>query len=95
MALAKTRKHKNVKFVYTEHSTSNRRRRNKVFRLLDNYMYNKYDSIISISDGVFNSLNKWLNKKNINKNTIIYNGIDIDKFKNAKEYNKKELSQKF
>lgn len=81
---------KNVKFVYTEHSTYNRRRK-WFLRPIDNFFYKKYDSIISISEGVKNTLTKWLYKKNQSKVITIYNGVDLKKFKDATSYKKHEL----
>lgn len=83
---------RNVKFVYTEHSTNNKRRK-WYFRLIDNYIYSKYDSIISISDGVKKSLKAWLFPKNYKKVSTISNGIDIDKYKNAKPLDKAEINK--
>lgn len=67
-----------VKFVYTEHSTNNRRRDKFFFKILDRFIYNKLDEIVCITEGVKNNLVKHLgNKKNIE---VINNGIDIKKF---------------
>lgn len=49
-----------TKLCTTEHSTSNRRRGNKLFRHIDKFAYNRYDKVICISDAAKNNLTKWL-----------------------------------
>ena len=41
---------KNRKYLTTEHSTSNRRRNNKVLGVIDKFIFNGYDEIVSISN---------------------------------------------
>jgi glycosyltransferase involved in cell wall biosynthesis len=62
-------------------------------RTLDNYIYKQYHKVICISDGVFESLSKWLYPFNLKKLVTIYNGIHIDKFKNAKPLLRNEISK--
>lgn len=62
------------KLIYTEHSTSNRRRKIPFLKLLDRFFYNKYDKIIAISNQVLDGLTSYLPKLDA---VIINNGIDI------------------
>ncbi len=68
--------------VTTEHSTDNRRRCNRMLRLLDRWMYSRYTKIICISDQVGKLIDEYL-PSTTNKLITIYNGIDIDKYKSA------------
>ncbi len=89
-AFAKALSNTKTPMVTTEHSTDNRRRKHKVFKTLDEFVYAKYDKIICISDDAKKNLVNWL--PNIEqKSTVIYNGIDLEKFQNAKPYNREEL----
>jgi len=44
--------------VFTEHSTSNRRRASKLGRIIDEHVYSEFDKIIAISQGVESELLK-------------------------------------
>ena len=74
-------KKKGMKLVTTEHATSNRRRNNPIFKIIDKWIYRRYDKIISISEPCEENL-----RKNIGDNypfCIIKNGINIMRFMNA------------
>ena len=82
--IAKILSFSKVKLVTTEHSTNNRRRGNKLLRLVDKWMYDKYNYIICVSDIVKVDLNNHLrNKRMKDKITAIPNGIDCSLFINA------------
>lgn len=68
---------KKYKKLYTEHSTSNRRRNHVIFAKIEKYIYSKYDQLISISEGVAKSLSNWLLTNN---EGYINNGIDLSKY---------------
>ncbi|MBK5965875.1 hypothetical protein CCR95_17775 [Thiocystis minor] len=71
------------KLIFTEHNTHNRRRDRRFFRIIDWFVYNRYDAILAISRGVKKSLCTWLPL--IEKKVfVIHNGIDINHFSNAK-----------
>lgn len=70
-----------VRFVTTEHSTTNRRRDMFMFKYLDKWMYRQYDSIISISDKATVYLQNFIGTE-FNIKTI-YNGINLHRFINA------------
>jgi glycosyltransferase involved in cell wall biosynthesis len=69
-----------TKLVFTEHNTENKRRRNKLIKPIERFIYSRYDNVICISKSVEQSLNNWLTGLST---SIIYNAIDLDKFKNA------------
>ena len=62
--------------LFTEHSTSNRRREKFWGRFLDLFIYKQIDYIIAISEGTRNELNKWLANLNT-KIQVIPNGIPL------------------
>lgn len=79
--------------VFTEHSTSNRRRSSSLFKIIDPYIYRKYDALIAISEGVRNNLASHL-RVPLDTIQVIYNGIHTNTFKIAQGYTKAELTNK-
>lgn len=69
-----------VKLVYTEHSTSNKRRGKLYFRLIERLLYNRYDKIISISEQTQDALTTWLRQSDNKRFIVINNGVDTKKF---------------
>lgn len=84
---------KNVRFITTEHSTHNRRREKSYFRLIDQFIYSNYDTIVSITEKTKESLIKWIDpkRKKMDKHVVIENGLDIEKIKQALPYSKNDL----
>ena len=82
LANASLPKRKRPILVTTEHSVSNRRRDKLLFRYPDRYVYAQYKSIICVSSGAYDSLAKYLS--NSNRLLTIENGIDINRYLNAK-----------
>ena len=78
------------KLITTEHNTDNRRRNKKIFKVIDYFMYKKYKKIICISEAVKESLNDWLNSTK-EKSIVINNGINLEKYKNAKKLKKSDF----
>lgn len=78
------------KLITTEHSTNNGRRKYYILKVFDYLMYKKYRKIICINEATKDSLNSWL-KSTKDKSIVIQNGIDIDKYKNAIPYERKEF----
>ena len=66
----------NIRYIFTEHSTFNRRRTIKIFKIVDGFIYNRYSKIICSSKQVQNSLIKWI-PKNKEKTEVIHNGTPI------------------
>lgn len=73
-ALAKILKGVNTRLVYTEHSTTNRRRGRLMFRIIDKRVYHVYDCIITISKEVELALKKHVPDA---RTVTINNGINI------------------
>lgn len=70
-----------AKLVTTEHSTSTRRRNHKVLKLVDKWMYSRYDKIICISEPSEDSLRGYIG--NDFPIVTIKNGVNIRKFMDA------------
>lgn len=65
----------NVKLVYTEHSTSNRRREKTYLRPIEKFVYRQYDRIISISQQTQDALQQWLQSRD-GRFVVVDNGLD-------------------
>jgi len=79
--------------VTTEHSTYNRRRKIKVLKLIDYLMYKQYERIICISNSTKENLNKYL-KSTKENSVVIYNGVNLEVYSDAKGYKKSEIDVK-
>lgn len=75
------------RLITTEHNTTNRRRNLKWYKLIDKWMYHRYDDVICISKIAENNLRKYL-CSNDDKIITIQNGIDIDTYSNAQPFNR-------
>jgi glycosyltransferase involved in cell wall biosynthesis len=65
-----------IEYVYTEHSTFNRRRTKKVLLYLDSFAYSRYSKIISVCNVAKEELIKHFPYLN-DKIKVVYNGIPI------------------
>ncbi|PIC77125.1 glycosyltransferase [Sporosarcina sp. P19] len=83
-------------FIYTEHSTHNRRRNKWYLYLIEKFIYSCYTKIISISPNTQANLIEWLNVKGeySSKYKVIENGVNIGRFVEAKPYQIKEIDIK-
>ncbi len=81
------------KLVVTEHNTVNRRRKYKILRIIDKFIYKEFDAVVSVSERTQDELIKWLkikfNKRN--KFKVIENSVNLNRFKNATPLSKKDL----
>lgn len=77
----------NKKLIFTEHTTTNKRRKFKIFNLIEKYIiYKKYQKVVCVSKAAENNLKNWLSQE---KNIItIQNGIDLEKFRSGKNLRK-------
>lgn len=76
---------KKSKFIFTEHSVTNRRRKYKIFKFIERFIYRQFDGIIACSEAVKSSLLKWI-EVNIDV-SIINNGVKgLEKIDTNKEY---------
>ena len=85
----------NTRFVYTEHSSHNKRRNIWGLRYLERFIYSSYKKIISISSTVRENLMTWLNinTNSVSKYVLINNGIDTKKFSEAIPYEKRLIDK--
>lgn len=67
------------KIYTTEHNTSNRRR-NGWWRMLDRWMYGRYEKVVCISELTKKNLLQHIGDSFEDKCVIIYNGIDLKTF---------------
>lgn len=65
-----------TKFIKTEHSIFNERKKFILLKPLEIFVYKRFDKIIGITDDVSKNLSQWLGS---NKNSVtIYNGVNLD-----------------
>lgn len=89
VALAKIVNCSKTPLVYTEHSTSNKRRNNPILFAVDKFVYtNCYKEVIACSDKVLGTFKKAFPRV---KAMAISNGVKISDNINAMPYTKKEL----
>ena len=62
--------------LFTEHGTKNNRMGKMYWRLIDKFIYSRYDKIIGVSQGVFRSITKWVNLP-LEKFGIVVNGTKL------------------
>lgn len=94
VVLAKLFSFSKTKLIFTEHNTTNRRLENKLFRIIDQYVYTFYDAIVGISAEIKQLLIDHT-KLPESKFYIIENGVDLSKIKDAKSLEKKSLVPSF
>lgn len=66
-----------INLYYTEHNTSNRRRKVPIFRYFERLLYSRFRRIICISDGVRSSLACWVGPRIADRLVTIVNGSRI------------------
>lgn len=86
VVIAKFISFSNVKLIYTEHSTNNKRRGNKLLQLFDRLIYRGLDKIVTISSEVDIKLKTHLAFKSYEQTILIHNGINFEKYNNASPY---------
>jgi len=72
-----------IKFIFTEHSTNNRRMNKAILLPIEKVIYSRFEIIIAISTAVKNNLSSWL--KSNNNIIVVYNGINLSRFQSAKK----------
>ena len=70
-----------VKIIFTEHATSNRRRKHPFLRYIERFIYGRFETIICISQGTKNALDSWIGKKLSRKTSVVLNGARLYSFK--------------
>jgi glycosyltransferase involved in cell wall biosynthesis len=69
------------RWIYTEHSTSNRRRQYTILKLFERLVYRAYDEIVCISYAAQRELLRWL--PCLDKTIVVESGIDLKRFRQA------------
>ncbi len=90
VAAATVLKKNKVAVVFTEHSSFNRRATHWAFKLIEKFVYSRFNRIICLSDQVLNFVTKNLSIS-LEKLCIIENAIDPHALTNVVPYSKKEL----
>ncbi len=84
---------KNLILIASEHNTHNRRRKYKIFRIIDKFIYKEFDYIISVSTKTELNLQNWLNTPPTKKNKfkVVENAVNVQKFHDASPYTQENL----
>lgn len=69
-----------MRLVYTEHSTYNKRRKLPFVRIVERFIYDRYNRVFCISEGVHSSLEGWLGNAFKSKLIMIQNGGRLYQF---------------
>ena len=90
VVLAKWLSFSKTKLIFTEHSTSNRRLKNKLFKIFDKYIYKGYSKIICITEKiqVIILAHTGLSK---NRTALILNGVPVSEYNQAVPFDKAEF----
>lgn len=83
------------KLIMTEHNTDNNRRHHKIFRYIDKFIYRSYDHVISISEKTQEFLLDWIKPKDIQKYSVVHNGIVLQHYIEAQPYPKESIIQNY
>lgn len=71
------------KLITTEHSAQNNRRSSKLLRLVDRFMFSRFDKVISISVSVQLQLVAWVRPRKTDKYVVVPNCVNIDYLANV------------
>lgn len=77
-----------AKFITTEHNNFNKRRKIKLYRFVEQWMYGRFDRIVGVCETSCQNLLKWIKHSGV---TAVHNGIQCELFSDAEPYGKKEL----
>ena len=91
-ALAKILFFSKTKLIYTEHSTTNKRRRYLLLIWTDRFIYRQYCKIVTISNEVKVALIKHLKLKG-SRFVTIANGVDLEKIKLAQPTDRTQFAE--
>ncbi|HLP65546.1 glycosyltransferase [Flavobacterium sp.] len=91
VALAHALSFSKTKLIYTEHSTTNNRRGNPIFKVLDRWAYSRYSSIVAITPQVLENVKTHLQFKDENRFHIIQNGLNLSQIQSAQPYLKTDF----
>ncbi|CAM4029720.1 glycosyltransferase [Flavobacterium weaverense] len=91
VAMAKIISFSNVKLVFTEHSTSNRRIKSFFLKFIDRLIYSSYDKVVCITQEVRDVL-RVHTKLECDKFVIIENGVDLQLIYDTSMFNRSDLN---
>ena len=80
---------KNKRYITTEHNTNNNRRGKDIFRVLDRWMYSRYNTVVSITTETEAALKEWIGL--VKDYRVVENGIDINRHLDAKPLKRNEF----
>jgi glycosyltransferase involved in cell wall biosynthesis len=72
------------KKVYTEHNTNNNRRNLPMARLIETFVYGRFEAITCITPEVESCLCAFLRVKTLSNSCVVYNGVDTQNFNKQK-----------
>lgn len=82
------------KYIFTEHSTNNKRRKQFFGKLIDHWIYNGFNKIVCVSELAETNLISHLGSQFAPRITTISNGVPLNKIKDAKGYSKSDFGFK-
>jgi glycosyltransferase involved in cell wall biosynthesis len=82
------------RMILTEHNTFNRRQHNPLLKPVERFVYGRYNSIVCITNSVRDSLATSLPLL-AERMSVIYNGVDTERFRDARPANRQELGVPF
>ena len=94
VVVAKVLSFSNIKLVFTEHNTTNRRLENKIFKFVDKWIYKFYTKIVAISPQIKDMLNEHTKFKDDTIQTI-ENGVPIQNIIEALPLDRKKINPAF
>ncbi len=77
------------KLIFTEHSTSNRRISNFIFKPIESWFYKRFSTTVCITEEIKMIYDSYLGLQK--KTKVIENGVDLEKIKNASGFAEKKL----
>ncbi|RQP13997.1 MAG: glycosyltransferase [Chryseobacterium sp.] len=80
------------KLIFTEHSTTNRRHSNKLYRLPERWCYARYDRLVCITNEIDEIYKEYLPLGTV-RQTVINNGVNLDRIRKAVPYRKHRIGQ--
>ena len=69
------------KLIFTEHSTSNKRLQNFIFKSIERFIYKRYDKLVCITQEIQDIYGEYLGSSN--GLLVVHNGVDISKIQQA------------
>ncbi len=72
------------RLLWTEHSTSNKRRTKWYLRPIEKFIYSQYDRVVCISSATLDALSKWIGVGvDDPRFSVVENGVDTERFKHV------------